>query len=77
MGALEGAVQRFYGQVRPETVSADSAAAAGFLAAIAFRIVTMSIAALGGGYHLTARGEIAKAMEPRVSETPARGTVSP
>ena len=77
MGALEGAVQWFYGQVRPETVSADSAAAAGFLAAIAFRIVTMSIAALGGGYYLTARGEIAKATGPRDSETPARGTVSP
>lgn len=76
MGALEGAVQWFYGQVRPETVSADSAAAAGFLAALAFRLVTMSIAALGGGYYLTARGEITKAMEPAATDEPS-GAASP
>lgn len=61
VGALEGAVQWSYGQLRPEGVSEESAAAAGFLAAVAFRMVTMAIAALGGGYYLTARSEIAGA----------------
>jgi len=62
MGALEGAVQWFYERLKPETVTAEAAAAAGFMAAIAFRLVQLVIAAAGGGYYITARGEIASAM---------------
>ena len=65
MGALEGAVQWFYERVRPESVPEEVAGAAGFLAALAFRIVTVGIAALGGGYYLTSRNEIAQAMDQK------------
>jgi len=65
MGALEGAVQWFYERVRPDGITAEAAGAAGFLAALAFRIVTMAIAAIGGGYYLTARGEIAREIAAR------------
>jgi uncharacterized membrane protein YbhN (UPF0104 family) len=64
MGALEGAVQWFYERVRPESVTAEAAGAAGFLAALAFRLVTVGIAALGGGYYLTSRTDISAAMSP-------------
>jgi len=82
MGVLEGAAVWFYEQVRPEEVSDQAAAAAGFLAAIAFRIVTTSIAALGGGFYLTARGEIARAMatddrDPRSRSASATPKESP
>jgi glycosyltransferase 2 family protein len=63
-GALEGAMQWFYTQVRPAEVTTEMAGAAGFLAALAFRLVTMVIAALGGGYYLMSRQEIARATEP-------------
>jgi uncharacterized membrane protein YbhN (UPF0104 family) len=64
MGALEGAVQWFYERVRPESVTEEAAGAAGFLAALAFRLVTVGIAALGGGYYLTSRTDISAAMSP-------------
>jgi uncharacterized membrane protein YbhN (UPF0104 family) len=63
-GALEGAMQWFYERVRPDTISSQAAGAAGFLAALAFRLVTMAIAGLGGGYYLTSRREISRAMAP-------------
>jgi uncharacterized membrane protein YbhN (UPF0104 family) len=71
MGALEGAVQWFYERVRPESVAEEAAGAAGFLAALAFRIVTIGISALGAGYYLASRTEIAQAMESRPDEHPA------
>jgi uncharacterized membrane protein YbhN (UPF0104 family) len=71
MGALEGAVQWFYERVRPEMVTEADAGAAGFLAALAFRLVNLGIASLGGGYYLTSRGELAEAIEQSVPPSPA------
>lgn len=70
MGALEGAVQWFYERLRPESVTAEDAAAAGFTAAIAFRLVQLAIAAIGGGYYITARREIASAMHDAEQAAP-------
>lgn len=64
-GALEGATVWFYTQMRPAGVSADMAGAAGFLAALAFRLATMVIASFGGGYYLASRQEIAQAKQPK------------
>ena len=50
-----------------EWVEAD-AGAAGFLAALAFRLVNLGIAALGGGYYLTSRGELAQAIEQSTTQ---------
>lgn len=61
-GALEGAMQWFYGQVRPPDVSLANAGAAGFLAAVAFRVATLAIAAFGGVYYFIVRREIVQAM---------------
>lgn len=65
VGALEGAIEWFYVRLAAgnATVTAEAAAAAGFIAAIAFRVVTVAIAAVGAGYFFTARKEIAAAME--------------
>lgn len=65
VGALEGAIQWFYERLAvgiPDVTAAD-AAAAGFIAAIAFRVVTLAIAAVGAGYYFTSRQEIAAALE--------------
>ena len=39
------------------------AAGAGAMAAIAFRVVGLAVAAVGGGYYLTSRREISAAIE--------------
>jgi glycosyltransferase 2 family protein len=62
VGPLEAAIQWFYALLRPQTVGQDEAEAAGLIAAIAFRVVTMGIAAIGGAYYFTARREIDAAM---------------
>ena len=61
MGALEGAVQKCYvvansaaGMPVPEA----DAAGAGFTTALAYRLTTIVIAAIGAGYYLTSRSEI-------------------
>ncbi|MFN7804216.1 MAG: lysylphosphatidylglycerol synthase transmembrane domain-containing protein [Planctomycetaceae bacterium] len=72
MGALEGAVQWFYERVRPEMVSEADAGAAGFLAALAFRLVNLGIAALGGGYYLTSRSDLAQAIEQTTIQSPPK-----
>lgn len=74
MGALEGAVQWFYERVRPEQVAEADAGAAGFLAALAFRLVYLGIAGLGGGYYLTSRGDLAQAIEQTTKQSPAETT---
>jgi hypothetical protein len=75
VGALEGAIQWFYERLRPQTVSASEAMAAGFMAAMAFRLVTVGIAAAGGGYYLTARQELARAIEESQGRDPAAQSV--
>jgi len=79
MGALEGAVQFFYEAVRPHTLPAEAAQGAGLLASLAFRVVTLAVAAFGGGYYLTARHKIDQALHesqppptPPVVPTPER-----
>jgi uncharacterized membrane protein YbhN (UPF0104 family) len=62
VGPLEAAIQWFYSLLRPESVEASQARAAGLMAALAFRVVTMGIAAIGGAYYFTARRELAAAM---------------
>ncbi len=62
VGALEAAVQWFYSLLRPLNVAQAQAEAAGLMATIAFRVVTMGIAAIGGAYYFTARREIAAAI---------------
>jgi hypothetical protein len=63
VGALEGAVEWFYTQLRPAAVAEAQAAAAGVMAGIAYRVVALTIAALGGVYYFTSRREISAAME--------------
>ncbi|MGE5195157.1 MAG: lysylphosphatidylglycerol synthase transmembrane domain-containing protein [Deltaproteobacteria bacterium] len=63
VGALEGAIGWFYVQLRPEMIPHTQAEGAGIMAGIAFRVVTLAIAAVGGGYYLTARREITAALD--------------
>jgi uncharacterized membrane protein YbhN (UPF0104 family) len=63
VGALEGAIGWFYTQLRPAQIPLDQAEGAGIMAGVAFRVVTLVIAAVGGGYYLTSRREISAAME--------------
>jgi uncharacterized membrane protein YbhN (UPF0104 family) len=74
MGALEGAVSWFYIQLKPEAIPEAQAAAAGTMAGIAFRIVTMSIAAIGYGYYITSRREISAAIAEASHESPPPAT---
>ncbi len=70
MGALEGVVSQFYKDVRPESISAESAAAAGLIATLAFRVVSLGVAAIGGAYYLTARREIVDALHEAEVQNP-------
>jgi uncharacterized membrane protein YbhN (UPF0104 family) len=63
VGALEFAIREAYVLLNPGVVSAAEAAAAGFSAAIAFRVVTVSVSMIGLGWYLVSRREIAQAME--------------
>ena len=63
VGALEGAIGWFYTQLRPPQIPLDQAEGAGIMAGVAFRVVTLVIAAVGGGYYLTSRREISAAIE--------------
>lgn len=68
VGPLEAAIQWFYALLRPEQVGKAQAEAAGLIAAIAFRVVTMGIAAIGGAYYFTARRELGDAMHEADAE---------
>lgn len=57
IGALEGAIQKFYGVLLQGKLPLKEAEAAGFIAAMAFRAVTLVVAALGGVYYAASRGE--------------------
>jgi hypothetical protein len=70
VGALEGAIAWFYVQLRPDLIPHDQAEGAGIVAGVAFRVVTLAIAAVGGGYYLTSRREISAAIE-EAAHTPA------
>lgn len=72
MGALEEAVSWFYVQLKPELIPQAQAAGAGAMAGIAYRVVAVSIAAIGYGYYLTSRREISAAMREA-----AQGTSTP
>ncbi len=63
VGALEEAISWFYVQLRPELIPEAQAEGAGAMAAIAFRVVGLAVAAVGGGYYLTSRREISAAIE--------------
>ncbi|MFN0051319.1 MAG: lysylphosphatidylglycerol synthase transmembrane domain-containing protein [Planctomycetales bacterium] len=62
VGALEEAIKWFYVNLSPAGVTIEQAAGAGLMAALAFRVVTVGIAAIGGAYYFTARREIAAAL---------------
>ncbi|MSR58097.1 MAG: flippase-like domain-containing protein [Planctomycetaceae bacterium] len=70
VGPLEAAIQWFYDLLRPQSVDADQAKAAGLMAALAFRVVTAGIAAIGGAYYVSSRREIAAALR-EAEEAPA------
>lgn len=65
VGPLEWAIQRFYVTLNAgsPTITPETAAATGFIAAITFRVVTLLIAAIGGCYYFASRQEIAAAWE--------------
>jgi uncharacterized membrane protein YbhN (UPF0104 family) len=63
IGALEGATEWFYINLRPVIVDEDQAGAAGVMAGLAYRVVALTIAALGGIYYFASRREISAAME--------------
>jgi uncharacterized membrane protein YbhN (UPF0104 family) len=63
VGALEFAIQQAYVWLRPETVAEADASAAGLMAAIALRVLTVTISAIGGVYYLASRREISAAIE--------------
>ncbi|MBI3864439.1 MAG: flippase-like domain-containing protein [Planctomycetia bacterium] len=62
VGALEWAIQKAYVLLKPETIAVASAEAAGFTAAIVFRVVSVAVAAIGGIYYVASRREISAAM---------------
>lgn len=68
LGVLEAAISWFYVELRPEEIPHAQAEAAGLMAAIAFRVVTLSRDAIGGFYYLTARREIAAALDEAAHE---------
>jgi uncharacterized protein (TIRG00374 family) len=74
IGALEYAVQRCYMSANEAlgngTITAGTASAAGFSAALANRLATIIIVAIGAGYYMMARSEINRALEPPPSGTP-------
>jgi hypothetical protein len=63
VGALEFAIQQSYVWLRPETVAEADASAAGLMAAIALRVLTAAISAIGGVYYLASRREFSAAIE--------------
>lgn len=73
IGALEGAIQRFYVALMSNTLPAAQAAAAGFVAAMAFRAVQLLVAGIGAVYYLISRDEISAAIaaaeEPQAEAT--------
>jgi uncharacterized protein (TIRG00374 family) len=68
VGALEGAIKYFYvvanAALGIQGVPAAQAAAAGLGAALANRLVTVVIVAIGSAYYMTSRSEIRRALEP-------------
>ena len=70
VGALEEAISWFYVQLRPAMIPLKQAEGAGAMAAIAFRVVTVAVAAVGGGYYITSRREISAAMEEAAHPSP-------
>lgn len=62
IGALEGAIQRFYVSLMNGVLPAAQAAAAGFVAAMAFRAVQLLVAGIGAIYYMISRDEISAAI---------------
>src|SRR5262245_22214023 len=62
VGALEFAIREAYVLLNPGVVSDAEAAAAGFSAAIAFRVVTVSVSMIGLCWYLVSRRELSQAM---------------
>jgi glycosyltransferase 2 family protein len=76
IGALEGAIQKFYGVLLQGKINLKEAEAAGFIAAMAFRAVTLVVAALGGVYYAASRSEASGAMEPTEVPLPSSNPAS-
>lgn len=73
VGTLEGAIAQSYRSIAAvSSIPGDQAFAAGLAAALAFRVVTVAIAAVGLAYYVTARKEISQALEDaaHVSDAP-------
>jgi uncharacterized membrane protein YbhN (UPF0104 family) len=76
IGALEGAIQKFYGVLLNGKLGVKEAEAAGFIAAMAFRAVTLAVAAIGGVYYFSSRSEVAGALETSQESVPATNSAS-
>jgi len=63
VGPLEYAVSQAYVWLKPESVDAGEAKAAGLAAMVVFRVVQFAVAAIGGVYFFASRREISQAME--------------
>ena len=74
IGAQEGAIKYFYVVANEALgnplITAAQAGAAGIGAALANRLATIIIVAVGAAYYMTARAEINRALEPPQSRTP-------
>lgn len=62
IGALEWAVKTAYVLLNPGVVTEEQAGVAGLSAALAFRVVSMAVAAIGATYYVSSRGEISAAV---------------
>lgn len=75
MGGLEGLVAWCYGindEALENPVPKADAEGAGLLTAVAYRAITLLVAAIGVGYYLTSRGEIAQALAEAKPAGPVR-----
>ncbi len=79
IGPLEWAIKTSYVVLKPATVTEAQAAGAGFATAIAYRIVSVGMAVVGGVYYFNSRREISAAVQQAALDTPsmAHSAVSP
>ena len=75
VGVLEGAVQFCYGIANESAgflVESSVAEGAGFATAVAYRVITIVVAAIGAGYYLTARRRIAESLHEADDGAPGK-----
>jgi uncharacterized membrane protein YbhN (UPF0104 family) len=71
IGPLEWAIRTWYVMLNPGVITEAEAAGAGLATAIAFRIVSVAMAAIGGVYYFNSRREISAAMKQAAYDAPS------